>query len=52
MKNSKKVISVFIALLVAISSLSCFAYASNGDYRIVSPYEDIIWEGENAHTAY
>lgn len=52
MKNSKKIVSVFIALLVAISSLSCFAYASNGDYRIVSPYEDIIWEGENAHTAY
>ncbi len=40
--------SVMLVLSVGVIGAS----AEGGDYVIVSPYEDVIWEGENAWGAY
>ena len=49
-KTAKKLISITLSLMMLIS-LSSLALAS-GDYTIVSPYADVVWEGENAWGAY
>lgn len=48
MKTIKKSISYLLAAVMIFSTLIPFAFATDNDYRIVSPYEDIIWEGENS----
>lgn len=49
----KKFFSViFAAILVLQLGAVAFAGGDGADYVIVSPYEDVIWEGENAWGAY
>ena len=47
----RKIFSLLLCalLLLAVFPVSVFAA---GDYRIVSPYEDVVWDGENAWGAY
>lgn len=52
MKNIKKFVAVILSTLIAFGCLGCTAFAADGDYTIVSPYADIIWEGDGAHKAY
>ena len=52
MKNFRKILSILIAVFMLFGTVSLVAYASEDSYKIVSPYEGIIWEGENAHKAY
>ncbi|MBE6771195.1 MAG: hypothetical protein E7547_03505 [Ruminococcaceae bacterium] len=54
MKKFKKVLSIALtALLIMQLGALCFgASAANADYKIVSPYEDVIWSGNNAWGAY
>ncbi len=53
MKQTKKLISLIlcVALTLALFSFSISA-AEEKAYTIVSPYEDVIWSGENAWGAY
>jgi hypothetical protein len=53
-KIFKSTFSVFLTA-VMILSMACFASAvdeTKSDYKIISPYEDVIWSGENAWGAY
>ena len=52
MKNFKKTFACVIAMVLMLTTFVPFAFAADNNYRIVSPYEDIVWEGENAHNAY
>lgn len=55
MKKFKKALSVMLAaVLIMQFGTLCLASAagSTDDYTIVSPYEDVIWSGENAWGAY
>ena len=47
----KKIFSILLcgAMLCAVFPLSAYA---GGSYRIVSPYEDVVWDGDNAWGAY
>ena len=47
----KKVIGMLLcaALMLGVFAVPAFAASS---YRIVSPYEDVVWDGENAWNAY
>lgn len=47
----KKALSVFLAMLFVLSVTAVPAFAV-GDYVINSPYENVIWSGENAWQAY
>ncbi len=51
MKLSKKIISLLLSALL-IASTGAVAFAAEADYTIVSPYEDVIWEGEGEWGAY
>lgn len=54
----KKIISLMLCMLLLFSPcLSLVGFAAdvqpaNSDYTIVSPYEDVIWEGDDAWGAY
>ena len=50
-KTVKKLIGIALSLIM-LFSLTAVAFASEGGYTIVSPYADVIWEGENAWGAY
>lgn len=50
-KTAKKLISVALSLIMLLS-LSVMAFAADTVYTIVSPYADVVWEGENAWGAY
>ena len=50
-KYGKIILSVLLALSLTVLSFS-FCVSAEGDYTIVSPYEDVIWDGENAWGAY
>lgn len=50
-KTLKKSLSIMLSLLILLSA-SVTAFASEGGYTIVSPYADVIWEGEDAWGAY
>ena len=53
MKKFRKFLSVvLVALLVVQLGSGCIGAFASGDYTIVSPYEDVEWEGENAWGAY
>ncbi len=47
----KKVISIILSALFLLSAAAVPAYATR-DYKIVSPYEDVIWSGNKAWNAY
>ena len=53
MKKMKKLLSVMLTalLIMQLGSICLGAFAAN-DYTIVSPYEDVVWEGDNAWGAY
>ena len=55
MKKGKSAACIVLSLLLMAQGglgLSAFAAQETADYVIVSPYEDVIWEGENAWGAY
>ena len=53
MKKFRKFLSVvLVALLVVQLGSGCIGAFASSDYTIVSPYEDVIWEGDNAWGAY
>lgn len=47
----KKAISVLLSALLILSVMAVPAFAA-GDYVINSPYEDVVWSGDNAWGAY
>ena len=53
MKNFRKILAVIISalMLMQIGILSVSA-ADTADYTINSPYENVIWEGDEAWGAY
>ena len=51
MKNFKKILGIALAALM-IMQLGVMGFATNSDYTIVSPYADVIWEGDGAWGAY
>lgn len=48
----KKTLSFLLATLIIISACTVGFSADTKDYSIVSPYADVIWEGDNAWGAY
>ena len=52
MKNIKKIICIALSMLLIAQIGVLAAGAADKDYTIVSPYEDVIWDGENAWGAY
>lgn len=53
MKKVKKIISLTLCLSLLLSVFSFGSFGANDkDYTIHSPYEDVIWSGENAWGAY
>ena len=53
MKNIKKVLSVLLTVLMIMQlGAVCLTAGAAGDYKIVSPYADVIWEGDDAWGAY
>ena len=47
----KKLISLVLCLVLCFS-VTVFSASADSDYTIVSPYSDVIWEGDNAWGAY
>lgn len=47
----KKTLSIILSALFLLSAFAVPSFAAK-DYKIVSPYEDVIWNGENAWSAY
>lgn len=52
MKNIKKILCIVLSVLMLGQIGLLAASAAEADYTIVSPYEDVIWEGDNAWGAY
>lgn len=52
MKTTKKVICIVLSLLMILPLGALSVSAVENDYVIVSPYEDVIWEGNDAWGAY
>ena len=54
MKKRKAVLCILLSLFLLLqSSLGLVASAASpADYEILSPYADVVWEGENAWGAY
>lgn len=50
-KTAKKLLCITLSLLMLLS-VSVMASASDKGYTIVSPYADVVWDGENAWGAY
>ena len=46
----KKLISILMC--ISIVSTFCLMTANAGDYTIVSPYDEVVWEGDGAWGAY
>ncbi len=47
----KKAVSIILSALM-LMQFAVIGFAADADYTIVSPYEDVVWEGENAWGAY
>jgi|LSQX01.1.fsa_nt_gb hypothetical protein len=47
----RKTVSIILSMLILTS---CFALSisAENDYTIISPYADVVWEGEGAYKAY
>lgn len=53
MKAFKKILSFSLAtILVSPLGVCCVNAAGRSSYKIVSPYENVVWSGENAWGAY
>ena len=54
MKKTRKALSLLLSLILCLSlgTFATSAEASASDYIITNPYEDVIWSGENAWSAY
>ncbi|MBQ3136831.1 MAG: hypothetical protein IJB74_05035 [Clostridia bacterium] len=53
MKKTVKFLSLAMAVLMLFGIMNVSAYAGEEkEYTIISPYKDVIWEGENAWGAY
>lgn len=52
MKISKKLICLALSLLMIIPFGAFSVLAVESDYTIVSPYENVVWEGDGAWGAY
>ena len=50
--TSKKILAVILAAVMLVPMFMLGANAENAEYTIVSPYKDVIWEGDNAWGAY
>ncbi len=51
MKTFKKILGIALAALMMMQ-IGVIGFAANGDYTIVSPYADVVWEGDDAWGAY
>lgn len=47
----KKILCILMSVTFVLSTMAISAFAKN-DYVIVSPYEDVVWDGEDAWGAY
>lgn len=52
MKSSKKILAVLLCALFVMPLGMLAVGAEEADYTINSPYENVIWEGDNAWGAY
>lgn len=52
MKTSKKIICLALSLLMIVPFGAFSVLAVESDYTIVSPYENVVWEGDGAWGAY
>ena len=53
MKSFKKIFCVVLSMLIIMQlGAMCIGASAAGSYTIVSPYKDVIWEGEKAWGAY
>lgn len=53
MKKTKKIISLTLCLSLLLGLFTISGFALEGkSYKIVSPYEDVVWSGDNAWGAY
>ena len=53
MKKTRKIIALAMSLMLVMSmGIFAFGASAENDYTIVSPYEDVIWSGDNAWGAY
>lgn len=53
MKKFRKVLSIALTVLMIMQlGAVCLTAGAAGDYKIVSPYADVIWDGEDAWGAY
>ncbi len=48
----KKILCAVLSIMLVLSVGIIGASAEGGDYVIVSPYKDVVWEGDNAWGAY
>lgn len=48
----KKILCAVMSIMLVLSVGIIGASAEGGDYVIVSPYEDVVWDGDNAWGAY
>ncbi len=46
--TSKKILAVILAAVMLVPMFILGANAENAEYTIVSPYADVIWEGDSA----
>ena len=51
MKKSIKVLSLILSVLM-LAQLSITVFAADAQYTIVSPYDKVVWEGDDAWGAY
>lgn len=53
MKKTKKAIALLLSIILSLSlGTVSFAADTEADYTITNPYEDVIWQGDNAWGAY
>ncbi|MBQ3603253.1 MAG: hypothetical protein IJA02_05415 [Clostridia bacterium] len=52
MKKTAKIFSVLLCLILAMQVCIMSVSAADADYTIVSPYDRVVWSGDNAWGAY
>ena len=52
MKKTAKILSVLLCIVFTLQIGILGAGAANADYTIVSPYDEVVWSGDNAWGAY
>lgn len=52
MKSFKKMLCIVLSMIFIMQLGALCAGAANADYKIVSPYEDVVWTGDGAWGAY